>query len=136
MVAGACWEPMHARRPVTLRAIPWLFAVAGLAAPLAGGHLPAWLLAPAWIAGLCMVATGILVAPARARRRLQQIVLGLVLVPGLLLLGSAGGWWLLPADVAWVVIQATDDGHLLRVDREPAPSDPRVRLPSQAGLRR
>jgi hypothetical protein len=43
-----------------------------------------------------------------ARHRGERIAVALGLLPILLLFGWEGGWWLIPADLAWLVLEVAD----------------------------
>jgi hypothetical protein len=83
--------------------VPWLLAVVGLAIPLIGSGFAVWPLVAAWLVILA-------VARSIGRRdpgtRRQRIVFAVALLPILLLLGWEGGWWLVPADLAWICVEA------------------------------
>ena len=119
---------MKVLRPIDMRAVPAALAAAGLAVPLAASHIAALPLA-ATCAAIACLAAWLLSRPSHDRDQLRRVVLGVALIPVLLLLGWEGGRWLLPADVAWVVIEIVDDDPRWRLEAE-RPSDARLRLPS------
>lgn len=88
-----------------LRTIPWLLAIAGLAIPLSqqAGLWPfvlGWAVAIgiAWLAGRTVGTT-----------RTHRMAAALILLPVLLVpLAFWGGWWLIPADLAWLLLEALD----------------------------
>jgi hypothetical protein len=95
--------------------VPWLLALIGLAIPLvASGFALApliaiWLviLAFIWIAG----------RHAIPQHRGPRVVLAIGVLPLLLAAVWEGGWWLIPADFAWLLIELLG---LDRATREPA----------------
>jgi hypothetical protein len=92
--------------PARLRIVPWLLALVGLGVPLVGSGFTLWMPVLAWLAGLSLLwVVGRGVTSTR-RQRLGSAVL---LLPLLLLSGYEGGWWLIPADAAWIVIEWTSD---------------------------
>jgi hypothetical protein len=95
-----------------VRSVPWSLALVGLAIPLVGSGFVGWevvviwlaFLSFAWLFGRRLLAT-----------RAQRIITALVALPVLLVpLAWWGGWWLIPADLAWLVIEVLDQ------PREPA----------------
>jgi hypothetical protein len=90
-------------RRFNLRAVPWLVALVGLAIPMVGGGFVGWLFVAAWLAILAMIwfVGGALLPIGRGPR----IALAAAALPALFLLGWEGGWWLIPADLAWLVIE-------------------------------
>ena len=85
------------------RSVPWLLAVAGLGIPLLAGGLAGWPYVVGWAV--------VLVAFAIARRSsptIREIARPALVLPVLLVLGIVGGWYLIPADLAWLVIEMRD----------------------------
>ncbi len=55
--------------------------------------------------------------------RAQRMAAALILLPVLVLLAFEGGWWLIPADLAWLAIEGLDrdaDQRAVRSMVEPA----------------
>lgn len=93
---------------IGVRTVPWLLAVAGLIIPLFGSSFGTWPVTVAWLAVLTPVwLFGGRLVPTRAHR----IAAALLLLPLLVVLAWEGGWWLIPADLAWLLIQILDLGH-------------------------
>jgi hypothetical protein len=87
---------------VSVRNVPWILALLALATFLVVSGFKLWLLVGLWL--LVLVAawlTGRVVLVSRGPR----IVVALILLPILFLLAFEGGWYLIPADVAWLVIE-------------------------------
>ena len=61
-----------------------------------------------WLAVLGMV---FLLSRGFSSTRPQRIATALVLLPILFLLAFEGGWWLIPADLAWLAIEVLDRSH-------------------------
>ena len=88
-----------------LRIVPWLLAVVGLAVPLSQSpylwpFVLLWAVAIgiAWLAGRAVGTT-----------RMQRMAAAAILLPVLLVpLAWWGGWWLIPADLAWLLLEALD----------------------------
>jgi hypothetical protein len=98
-----------------VRAVPWILALLGLAFPLAGSGLSIWPLVAVWLILLGVVwLVGRFVLP---RDRLLRVGLGVGVLPVLFLTFWEGGWWLIPADLAWLLIEWRDRGQ---PDRLPA----------------
>jgi hypothetical protein len=85
--------------------VPWLLALVGLAIPLISTGFRVWLLIVLWL--LVLVAVWLTVRVVITTRR-QRIGMALVLLPILFVLVFEGGWWLIPADLAWLVIELLD----------------------------
>lgn len=83
--------------------VPLALAVLGIAVPLVGSDFKVWQLSVVWLLVLLVV----VVAMHRARPpRSTRVFAGLAALPVLFLLGWEGGWWLIPAVVAGVVLDA------------------------------
>jgi hypothetical protein len=87
---------------VNVRTIPWLVALVALGTLLVVSGFRVWPVVLVWL-----VALAVLWAWSRRVKttRTTRIVTSLVLLPVLFLLAFEGGWWLIPADLAWVVIE-------------------------------
>jgi hypothetical protein len=88
---------------IGVRTVPWLLALAGLVVPLVGSNFVIWPLVVVWLVVLALVGLiGRVAVPTRSHR----IAAGLLLLPVLLLpLAWWGGWWLVPAALAWLLIE-------------------------------
>lgn len=92
-------------RTTSARTVPWLLALAGLVIPLVGSGFVIWPLVLAWLVVLALVwLFGAAVAPTRSHR----IGAALLLLPVLVVLAWEGGWWLIPADLAWLAMEVVD----------------------------
>ena len=86
-----------------IRELPWLLALLGLIVPLVAGGLVLLPLIAAWLLVLALLrAFGGAVLPKDRRVR---IGLAIAVLPLLVLLAFAAAWCLIPADVAWLVIE-------------------------------
>jgi hypothetical protein len=90
-------------RRLNLRAAPWLLALIGLAIPLVGSGFTLFPLVATWLVLLVLV--WIIGRIAIPKERQLRIALALAALPVLFLVAWEGGWWLIPADVAWLVIE-------------------------------
>jgi hypothetical protein len=88
---------------LAISTIPWMLAVVGLAVPLVVGGFAGWPYAVGWA-----IAVG---AFALARHRsdmVREFGRPALLLPVLFVLGLVGGWYLIPADIAWWLIETRD----------------------------
>ncbi len=91
-----------------LRLLPWIVAIVCLALPLAN-EPSLWPFILAW--GVVIV-IGWLAGRAILTTRTLRMSAALILLPVLFLFGWWGGWWLIPADLTWLVVEALDgDGR-------------------------
>ena len=88
-----------------IRIVPWLIAVAGLGIPLLAGGFAGWPYVVLW--GILLSVPWIVTREQSASRR-ERMKLPAFLLPILFLLGFLGGLYLIPADVAWLLIEFTD----------------------------
>ena len=93
---------------LSLRAVPWLLALVGLAIPMIGSGFIGWPFAALW---LVVLALAWIVGRRDPGTRELRMTTAVVLLPVLFLLGWEGGWWLIPADLAWLVIEFVDRGE-------------------------
>jgi len=95
-----------------LAALPWILAVVGVAIPLVGTGFVVWPLTLAWLLLVAVAWTlGRAVLPGR---RSQRIAIAIVLLPVLFLLAFEGGWWLIPAVLAWIGVELIEQRRELR----------------------
>ena len=89
-----------------IRTVPWLIVVAGLGIPwLASGFAGWWPLLLLW--GILLSVPWIVTREQSASRR-ERMKLPAFLLPVLFVLGFVGGWYLIPADVAWLLVELAD----------------------------
>jgi hypothetical protein len=87
---------------MSIRILPWLLALTALGILLVVSGFRVWPLVGAWVVALVAVwAWGRGVQTTRTWR----IAASLVLLPILFLLAFEGGWWLIPADLAWLAVE-------------------------------
>jgi len=87
------------------RILPWVLALAGLATLLILSRMTVWVVVAVWAAGLIFVWV--------VGRRLKltsglRMISAIVALPALFLLVWEGGWFLIPADVAWLLVEFTN----------------------------
>jgi hypothetical protein len=90
---------------IGMRSVPWCLAVAGLGLPLAAGGFAGWPYAVLW--SLMLIVAWFATRNQPSDRR-DRIILPAVLAPVLFVLGFLGGWYLIPADIAWLLIELAD----------------------------
>jgi hypothetical protein len=86
-----------------------LLAVAGLGIPLVAGGFAGWPYVIGWTIALLVFAV--------ARRRspiVRDVGRPALLLPALFVLGLVGGWYLIPADLAWFVIEIREKSNIQR----------------------
>ena len=88
-----------------IRRVPWLIAVAGLGVPLMADGFAGWPYVVLW--AILLIVPWIVTREQPASRR-ERMRLPAFLLPVLLVLGFVGGWYLIPADVAWLLIEYAD----------------------------
>ncbi len=95
-------RPLVAR----IRAVPWLLALVGLGIPLVGSDFAVGLVVSGWLIVLAFLwlLGRHLLPPDRA----VGIALAIALLPVLFMLAWWGGWWLIPADLALLVLVVLD----------------------------
>jgi hypothetical protein len=99
---GSCWRlVVH----LGIRTVPWLIAAASLGIPLLAGGFAGWPYVVLW--GMLLIVPWIVTRYQPASRR-ERMKLPAFLLPVLFLLGFVGGWYLIPADVAWLLIEFGD----------------------------
>ena len=80
-------------------------AVAGLGIPWLASGFAGWPYVLLW--GILLIVPWIVTREQPAGRR-ERMKLPAFLLPVLFLLGFVGGWYLIPADIAWLLIEFTD----------------------------
>ena len=84
--------------------LPLAFALVGLAVPMIGSGFIGWPFVLAWL-GLILLVWW--VRPLGGADRTARLAAGVLIVAALILLGTFGGWYLIPAVVVWMVLVAT-----------------------------
>jgi hypothetical protein len=88
-----------------IRTVPWLIAAVGLGVPLLAGSFAGWPYVVLW--AILLSVPWIVTREQPASRR-ERMILPAFLLPVLFLLGFNGGWYLIPADIAWLLIEFGD----------------------------
>ncbi|HEY4227031.1 MAG TPA: hypothetical protein VGM49_01745 [Candidatus Limnocylindrales bacterium] len=83
--------------------VPWFLAVAGLGIPLLAGGLAGWPYVVGWA-----IAVAVFAVARRTSPTIREVGRPAFLLPALFVLGLVGGWYLIPADLAWLVIETHD----------------------------
>lgn len=96
-----------------LRLVPWVLALVGLAIPLS--QMPeSWPFILFWVA---IIGVAWLMGRGILTTRLHRMAAALILLPVLFMFAFWGGWWLIPADLAWLLVEAFDrDADRRRVE--------------------
>jgi hypothetical protein len=88
-----------------IRTVPWFIAAASLGIPLLAGGFAGWPYVVLW--GILLSVPWIVTQEQPASRR-ERMKLPAFLLPVLFLLGFVRGWYLIPADAAWLLIEFAD----------------------------
>jgi hypothetical protein len=88
-----------------IRTVPWLLTVAGLGIPLLVGGFAGWPYVVLWV--ILLIVPWIVTREQPADRR-ERMKLPAFLLPVLFVFGFLGGWYLIPADIAWLLIEFAD----------------------------
>ena len=91
---------------MSARFLPWILALAGLAIPLVVSGFVVWPLIVVWLAVLALI--GSIGRAGRVPGRANHVAVAIGLLPLLCLLAFEGGLFLIPADIAWLVIELAD----------------------------
>ena len=90
-----------------MRSVPWVLALVGLAVPMVGGGFIGWPFVAGWLFILLLVWW---VQPLGGASRAARLGMGALVIGLLALLGTLGGFALVPALIAWMMIVAADSG--------------------------
>jgi hypothetical protein len=91
---------------MSVRFVPWILALAGLAIPLVASGFVVWPLIAVWLAILALIwSVG---RAGLAAGRANHVAVAIGLLPLLCLLAFEGGLFVIPADIAWLVIELAD----------------------------
>jgi hypothetical protein len=90
---------------MSVRTIPWLLALAALVSLLGFSQFAVWPVVLAWLVVLAAIWV---VSQSLTTTRGQRIGIAVGLLPILFLLAFEGGWYLIPADLAWLAVELTD----------------------------
>lgn len=88
-----------------LWSLPWVFALAGLAVPMIGSGFIGWPFVVGWLVLLLLVWW---VRPLGGASRAARLGTGVLVIGLLALLGTLGGFYLVPAVIAWIVLVASE----------------------------
>jgi hypothetical protein len=117
---------MGNRRRV-LWSLPWVLAFVGLAVPMVGSGFIGWPFVVGW---LVLIVVTWWVRPLGGADRTTRLATGVLVIGALILLGTLGGLYLVPAVLAWLMLVATEPAARPRAGQSlPEPSPPRPRTP-------
>jgi hypothetical protein len=91
---------------MSVRSVPWILAPAGLAIPLVASGFVVWPLIAVWLAVLALIWS--IGRAGLVAGRANHLAVAIGLLPLLFLLAFEGGLFLIPADIAWLVIELAD----------------------------
>ncbi len=92
---------MNAKPNRVIWRVPWLVAMVGLAVPMIGSGFIGWPFVVGWLVLLLLFWW---IQPLAASDRTTRIGSGIAAVFGLVLLGTLGGFYLVPAVLAWLIL--------------------------------
>lgn len=93
---------------LSVRVVPWLLALVGLAIPLVGSGFVLWQLIVVWLVILALI--WIVGRHAIPRTKGARVALAIGVLPFLVAAAWEGGWWLIPADLTWLVLELVGKG--------------------------
>jgi hypothetical protein len=93
---------------VSVRILPWLLAFGGPIILLVRSDFVVWFPVILWTP---VLAVAYVARPVGGATRGLRIALALVMLPVLYVFLWEGGWWLIPADLAWLVIELANRGR-------------------------
>ncbi len=85
-----------------LQWLPGLLAVVGLLIPTVAGGFAEWPMLVGWLVVLVVFAW---LAPVVLPTRRHRITAAATFLPVLFLLAWEGGWWMIPADLVWLLVE-------------------------------
>jgi hypothetical protein len=92
-----------------LWSLPLLLALVGLAVPMVGSGFIGWPFVVGWVVLILIVWWA---RPLGGADRTARLGAGVLVVGLLVLLGTLGGWYLIPAVVAWILLVALTPARL------------------------
>jgi hypothetical protein len=96
---------MDANKHRLIWAFPWVLAVVGLAVPMVGSGFIGWPFVVGWLVVLIVLWW---IRPLRRADRTTRIACGVGALLALALVLSVGGFYLMPAVIAWLALVAID----------------------------
>jgi len=96
---------MDANSRRVMSALPWALAAVGLALPMVGSGFIGWPFVVGWLVLLMLLWW---IRPLRGADRMTQIVCGVSALVALALLLNLGGFYLMPAVIAWLALVAVE----------------------------
>ena len=91
------------KRSSILRIVPWLLAIVPLGVAMIGSGFAGWPLALGWT---IVLAIAWLVHPLTGADSSSRRTAGIAAIGALAILGSVGGWYLIPAVVMWLALDS------------------------------
>src|SRR5712671_8128939 len=90
--------------------VPWALALVGLAVPMIGSGFTGWPFVAGWLVVMLVIWW---VRPLGGADRTARLAVGAFVVGVLVLLSTLGGFYLIPAVLAWLVLDATQPARSL-----------------------
>jgi hypothetical protein len=90
---------------ISMRAVPAILALLGLAAPMIGSGFIGWTFVVGWLIVLSLLWW---IQPLAGADRTTRLGAGVAGIFGLGLLGTVGGFYLVPALLAWLALVLTE----------------------------
>jgi hypothetical protein len=97
---------MTSARHRSIRALPWVLALVGLAVPMLGSGFIGWPFVAGWLVILALLWW---IEPMGGADRTARLAAGAAAVVLLVALGTLGGFYLVPAAIAWLALVAAEE---------------------------
>jgi hypothetical protein len=88
-----------------LWSVPWVLALVGLAVPMVGSGFIGWPFVVGWLVLLLFVWW---VRPLGGASRATRLGTGVLVIGMLALLGTLGGFYLVPSVISWIALVASE----------------------------
>ncbi len=105
---------MMSSRRRHLWSLPWVLALVGLAVPMVGSGFIGWPFVVGWLVLMLLIWW---VRPLGGADRNTRLAAGILVVGLLALLGTLGGFYLIPSVIVWVGLVATEPARDLAAGR-------------------
>jgi len=106
-----------------LWSLPWVLALVGLAVPMIGSGFVGWPFVVGWLVLMLVIWW---VRPLGGADRTTRLAVGVFTVGLLALLGTLGGFFLIPAVLVWLALVATEPTRVISDGQSPPEQPPRL----------